>query len=231
MGSRLRPLTDRLPKCMVALAGKPVLQWNIEWLRSQGVTQVVVNLHHHPQIVKGYFGDGSDFGVAIRYSFEPQLMGTAGAVWAARSFLEPDPFFVLYGDNLINCDLKSFMDRHERQGALLTMALFWRRDLGASGVVRLDGQGRITAFKEKPGPGEVLSHWVNAGLFLCEPPVMTYIPSQRPSDFGHDVLPAMLAAGASLYGYTMGPKETLCWIDTPEDLAHAQFFLRRENRP
>lgn len=226
LGTRLRPLTDRLPKCMVPVAGKPVLQRNIEWLRSQGITELVVNLHHYPDAVTGYFGDGSAFGVHLEYSYEPELLGTAGALWGARRLLSAPRFWVLYADNLVNCSLERMESLHLARGATLTMGLFWRQNVSASGVVGLDGQGRITGFKEKPAAHEVLSQWVNAGIFLCEARVHQFIPAGQASDFGHDVLPAMLSAGEPLYGYTLGPEETLHWIDTPDDLARTESVLR-----
>jgi NDP-sugar pyrophosphorylase family protein len=218
LGTRLRPLTDNLPKCMVAVAGKPVLQHNVEWLRSQGVVDLVVNLHHCPEAVSDHFGDGNALGVCIHYSYEPELLGTAGALWAARQFFFHERFLVVYADNLIDCDLDRLHNLHTTSQAILTMALFRRADVSASGVVGLEEDGRIVAFKEKPEPEEILSHWVNAGLLLCELGVLRFIPPGQFSDFGHDVLPALLAAGEFLYGYTMGPGEGLWWIDTPEDL-------------
>jgi NDP-sugar pyrophosphorylase family protein len=204
---------------MVPVAGKPLLQRNIEWLRGQGVTDLVINLHLFPETVTDYFGDGRAFGVNIDYSYEDQLLGTAGALRGAGRFLDGERFWVLYADNLVNCDLERLERLHRAQGASLTMGLLWREDVSASGVVKLDAGGRITGFKEKPAAHEVLSHWVNAGLFLCEARVHRFIPTGQASDFGHDILPLMLAAGEPLYGYTLGPGETLHWIDTPEDLA------------
>jgi NDP-sugar pyrophosphorylase family protein len=226
-GTRLRPLTDHLPKCMVPVAGKPVLQWNIEWLRSQGIDHLVVNLFHHPQAVTDYFEDGRSLGVSIHYSYESELMGTAGAVWAARRFFWEDSFLVLYADNLINCNLQNLCDLHVIRKSVLTMALFWRDDVRASGVVQLNETGRIMAFKEKPRTHERFSHWVNAGLLLCEPRILQCIPPEKPSDFGRDVLPAMLAAGDPLYGYTMHPGESLYWIDTPQDLGFTDNHFTR----
>jgi mannose-1-phosphate guanylyltransferase len=224
-GTRLRPFTDHLPKCMVPVAGKPVLQRNIEWLRSQGVVNLVVNLHLYPESVTDYFGDGSAFGVHLEYSYEPQLLGTAGALWGARRFFAAERFWVVYADNLVNCSLERMESLHLAHGATLTMGLFWREDVSASGVVRLDDDGRITGFKEKPAAGEVLSNWVNAGIYLCEAKVHQFIPPGRTSDFGHDILPAMLSAGEPIYGYTLGPGETLNWIDTPADLARTAAAL------
>ena len=229
LGSRLKPLTDHCPKCMLPVAGKPVLQRNIEWLRSQGIVDLVINLHHYPEAVTGYFGDGSAFGVRINYSYEPELLGTAGAVGAARRFLASERFWVIYADNLVHCSLERMESLHLVKGATLTIGLFWREEVSASGVVRIDEQGRITGFKEKPAPREALSHWVNAGIFLCEARVQQFIPAGQACDFGYDILPAMLAAGEPLYGYTLGPGETLHWIDTPEDLARTEALLLKSS--
>jgi len=226
LGTRLKPLTDHCPKCMVTVAGKPVLQRNIEWLQSQGIVDLVVNLHHYSEVVTGYFGDGSAFGVRLEYSYEPELLGTAGALWAARRFLSSERFWVIYADNLVNCSLNRMAGLHRSREAILTMGLFWRDDVSASGVAVVDEDGRILNFKEKPRPFEADSHWVNAGLFLCEPKILEYIPPETPSDFGHHILPMLLAAGELMYGYVMGPEETLYWIDTPDDLAHTETLLR-----
>jgi mannose-1-phosphate guanylyltransferase len=225
-GTRLWPFTEHLPKCMVQVAGKPVLQRNIEWLRSRGVVDLVVNLHFCPESVTGYFGDGSAFGVHLEYSYEPQLLGTAGALWGARRFLGEERFWVVYADNLPNCSLERLESLHLAHEATLTMGLFWRDDVSASGVVKLDDDGRVTGFKEKPAAHEKLSNCVNAGIYLCEPKVHQFIPPGRSCDFGHDILPAMLAAGEPMYGYTLGPGETLYWIDTPEDLARTTAALQ-----
>jgi NDP-sugar pyrophosphorylase family protein len=211
---------------MVPVAGKPVLQRNIEWLRSQGVVDLVVNMHQYPESVTNYFGDGSAFGVHIEYSYESLLLGTAGALWGASRFLGGERFWVVYADNLLNCSLERMEHLHLLYGATLTMGLFWREDVSASGVVRINDDGRITAFKEKPAADQVLSHWVNAGLYLCEAKVHRFIPPNRNSDFGFDILPAMLAAGEPMYGYTLGPDETLYWIDTPEDFARTAAALQ-----
>lgn len=226
LGTRLAPLTDHLPKCMVPVAGKPVLQHNIEWLRSQGVTDLVVNLHRYPEMVTDYFGDGRQFGVRLNYSPEAEMLGTAGALWGARRFLNSERFWVIYADNLINCSLKRMESLHLAKRATLTMALFWREDVSASGVAQLDSDGRIRAFKEKPAAHEVVSHWVNAGLYLCEAKVFQFIPTGRASDFGNDILPVMLSAGQPLYGYTLGFGEILYWIDTPEDLTRTGAALQ-----
>jgi mannose-1-phosphate guanylyltransferase len=230
-GTRLRPLTNHIPKCLVPVAGKPVLQHNLEWLRSQGIVDFVVNLHLHPEMVTQRFGNGRSMGVHINYSYEPELMGTAGALRVVRRFFSQARFWVIYADNLISCHLNRLMHLHLSSQAVLTMALFWRQEVAASGVAQLSEDGRVIAFKEKPRPDEISSHWVNAGLFLCEPEILQFIPPDRPSDFGHEVLPALLAAGQRLQGYTMGPDESLYWIDTPADLAQTESIFAKNSLP
>lgn len=225
-GTRLRPLTDNVPKCMVPVAGKPVLEYNIEWLRRFDVTDLVVNLHYMPDAVRTYFGDGSARGVSITYSPEEKLLGTAGAVKKAAGFFD-ESFFVWYGDNLSNVDLAELYRFHRENQAQFTMALFYREDPTASGIVGLDDNGRVVRFLEKPRPEQVFSHWVSAGVFVLEPAVLEYIPAGQEADFGHDILPAMMQAGEPIYGYRLSDDEGLWWIDTPADLQHVQMELEK----
>jgi NDP-sugar pyrophosphorylase family protein len=216
-GTRLHPLTATVPKCMVPIAGKPLLEHTVEWLCRFGVVDLVVNLCHLPQAVMGYFGDGSRWGVHITYSLEEEPLGTAGGVRKVAG-LFAGPLFVWYGDNLSTCNLDRLNAFHRAKGGVATIALYDRQDPLASGIAALDRQGRITRFLEKPRPGQVFSHWVSAGIFVLEPPVLEEIPAAGAPDFGRDVYPALLAAGTPIYGYRMGTDEGLWWIDTPEDL-------------
>jgi NDP-sugar pyrophosphorylase family protein len=220
-GTRLRPLTETVSKCMVEIAGKPVLERNIEWLRRFGVTDIVINLHYLPEAVKNHFGDGSRFGARISYSFEPELLGTAGAVRNASSFFD-GPFFVWYADNLSTCRLDRLWGFHQLRRGVATIALHHRDDPTGSGIVGLDDEARITRFLEKPRAEEVFSHWVSAGILVLEPPVLEAIPREGAQDFGRDVFPLMLANGAALYGYRMSGDERLWWIDTAADYARVQ---------
>jgi len=220
-GMRLRPLTDRIPKCMVPLGGKPLLEYGIRWLQKHGVTELAINLHHLPETVTEYFGDGQRWGLHITYSREPEPLGTAGGVKQMATFFR-GPFFVWYGDNLSTCRLDRLWERHKSRGGAATVALHYREDPSHAGIVGLDDQDRITRFLEKPAPGEVFSHWVNAGIYVLEPAVLDVIPSGRAVDFGRDVCPAMLAAGGALYGYRMSGSERLWWIDRSEDLQRVE---------
>jgi len=216
-GTRLRPLTERVPKCMVPVGGKPVLEHAIEWLRRYGVTDLIVNLHHLPDAVVNYFRDGSRWGVKITYSVEKEPLGTAGGVKNVEWFFD-GPFFVWYGDNLSTCDLACLYAFHQAKGGIATIALHYREDPTASGIVGLDENERIIRFLEKPRPDEIFSHWVSAGIFVLEPAVLQAIPAEGTPDFGRDVFPALVAQGAPLYGYRMSQDEGLWWIDTLEDL-------------
>jgi NDP-sugar pyrophosphorylase family protein len=220
-GTRLRPITDRMPKCMVQILGKPVLEHTIRHLCSFGVVDIMVNLSYRPEVVTDYFGDGSRFGVKMRYSFEQEALGTAGGVRNVASFFD-GPFFVWYGDNLSNCDLRRLYMFHCQKSSVATIVLHHRDDPTASGIVGLDGDNRIERFLEKPRPDQVFSHWVNAGIFVIEPEALAAIAMNGQPDFGRDVFPALLGKGYSLYGYRMTSPEGLWWIDMLEDLSRVQ---------
>jgi mannose-1-phosphate guanylyltransferase/phosphomannomutase len=213
-GERLRPLTDDRPKPMIEIAGKPILRYNLELLARAGVSEAVINLHHRPESIRGVLG-GECESVAISYAYEPELLGTAGAARNVADFLQGDDFVVVYGDNLSTIDLGKLIAMHRETDAAVTLAVFHREDVGASGIVGLDDSGRVTRFLEKPREDEIFSHWVNAGYLVAKPGVLDEIPANGPSDFGRDVLPHLLARGARIYGYRM--TEDLWWIDSPAD--------------
>lgn len=221
-GMRLRPLTEHVPKVMLPLGDKPLLEHTLEHLVALGVREFVINLSYQPEAVRSYFGDGRAWGARIQYSLEPQALGTAGGVKNVQSFFRGQPFLLWYGDNLSRCDVARMAAQHRAQGAMLTLALWPREDVGASGIVGIAEDGRIQRFLEKPRPEQVFSHWVNAGIMLVEPAVLDAIPAGQPSDFSHEILPALLVRGERLYGYRLSAQEGLWWIDTPADLARVQ---------
>lgn len=226
-GTRLRPLTDSIPKCMVPVAGKPVLQHTIEWCRGFGINEFVLNPCYLPEMITSYFGDGRRFGVRIQYSIEEQALGTAGGVKQAARFLD-EPFLVWYGDNVCRCDLARLCEAHRQRHGLGTIALHWREEVTQSGIVGLEADDRITRFLEKPRLEEAFSHWVNAGIYVLEPAVLAAIPGGRASDFGHEVFPSLLRQGAGLYGHRLSEKESLWAIDRPQDLARVEKHFSRE---
>ena len=225
LGSRLRPLTDAVPKCLLPVAGKPTLFRAVEFLRSHGITDLIVNLHHRPETVTAALGDGGALGVRIEYSYEPELRGTAGALDACRERLE-GRFLVLFADNVYACDLDEMLALHERQGATLTMALHHRDDVRSSGWVEVDENSSVACFVEKPEAAAPFDGWVNAGLLFLEQAALEAVPRGVASDLGRDIVPALLASGERVAGYRMTPEELLLWIDTSVDLDRADETLR-----
>jgi NDP-sugar pyrophosphorylase family protein len=222
-GQRLAPLTDSVPKPMIEINGKPILEYAVQLCARHGVRELVINLHHCPEVITEYFGDGRSWGVRITYSHEPILLGTAGAVKKVSAEFT-DTFLVLYGDNLTTCDLGRLIEFHKKKCGAATIALFYRENATASGIAELDENDRVIRFLEKPRAEEVFSPWVNAGILVLESEVLNFIPEDVPYDFGREVLPSLLASGASVYGYRM--TEGLWWADSPEDLEN----MRRSAR-
>ncbi len=220
-GTRLRPLTESVPKCMVPLGGKPILEYTLAWLVSFGVVDIIINVSHLADVVMEHFGDGDRWGARITYSMETQPLGTAGGVKNASWFFD-GAFLVWYGDNFTRCDLARLVRFHRRKTAVATMCLHYRDDVTQSGIVDLGEEDRVLRFIEKPQPDEASSHWVNAGLYVCEPDILRYISDQGTPDFGHHVFPSLLMAHQRVCGYKLSPAEGLTWIDRPEDLRNAR---------
>lgn len=217
-GRRLRPLTDHLPKPMLPIGGKPLLEHTITHLRDCGVTDLAVNLYHLPEAVMDYFGDGSRWGISLRYSVEEQLLGSAGGVKRLQSFFD-EPFVVFYGDLLTWADLRPMIAFHQQSGALATMGLYHVADPWNRGIVQLDETHKIVRFAEKPPRDQVFSNLANAGIYVLEPEVLNRIPVEKVYDFGHDVFPNMLAEGLPIAGYVI--EDLLIDIGLPEKYQEA----------
>ena len=229
-GSRLRPLTCDCPKPMVPLMDKPVMYYAVELLKRHGVREAAATLHYLPDRVRDYFGDGSGFGLAMRYYEETDPLGTAGSVRQAEDFLT-ETFIVLSGDGVTDCNLTEALRFHREKGALATLVLKSVETPLEYGVVVADADGRIRRFVEKPGWGEVFSDTVNTGIYILEPEVLKQIPSGRPYDFGRELFPALLEKGMPVFGYVM--KDYWCDIgDLSAYLrAHADAMDGRINLP
>ncbi len=218
-GTRLRPLTLTCPKPMLPVGGVPLLAHIIRWLRGQGITQVAVNLHYLPQVITDYIGDGSRLGVQVTYSWEDPILGSAGAAKKLESYFD-STFAVVYGDMLLDVDLAPLVDMHRQKGAELTIGLMLTDDPSSKGIVQLAADGRVARFIEKPKPGEVGGNLAAAGVYLAEPSVLTRVPPASSYDFGHDLVPRLLAEGAVVYGQLLGGY--LLDIGTPEAYRQAQ---------
>ncbi|MGH7517730.1 MAG: nucleotidyltransferase family protein [Gemmatimonadales bacterium] len=220
--SRIAEVAGGAPKPLLPIAGKPVLGRNLEWLAEEGVTSVWINLHHRADAIREAIGDGRRFNVAVRYSEEPQILGTAGA-WKRLEQHWSGTSLVVYGDNLLRFDLTRFQAAHRASGLLGTLALFDpARHLNtgiAGGHVELDGP-RVRRFVEGPRPSQGGPHYVNAGVYLLEPQMRAAVgPGFQ--DFGRDVFPALVATG-QLAGYVLEPEGYCLGIDTPASLATAR---------
>jgi len=230
VGSRLGNLTENIPKPMLQIDGRPILESNVRLLVRHGFNEIAINVHHLPKTITSYFGDGKAFGARIRYSHEPILLGTAGALIPLRSFLSTETFAVIYGDNISTCNLSGMLEGHRTRNATITMALWQREDVTASGIVECAQNGLITRFAEKPRASEVFSNWVSAGILLCEPRVFESIPLNQPTDFGRDVFPSLVQNHHLLFGYPMRLPERLWWVDTIDDYHRTVLNMKSRQR-
>lgn len=224
LGTRLRPITEDRPKCLIPLAGRPVLDWTLRWLRASGVDECIINLHHYPDKVRQFAGDGAQYDLRVHYSYEPELLGTAGAVKKVAHFFN-EPFYVIYSDNFSQWDISKLKIAYERHSAIATVAVHWREDVTQSGMVELDQGNRILRLVEKPRPQNVTSHYVSAGFFFLNPKVLNYIPDGQFCDFGFHVFPAMIRAGEPTYAVKM--EDPIIGIDTIQSYKKANELAGR----
>lgn len=224
-GTRLGQLTADFPKPMLSVAGRPLLAHHIEWLRRYGVTEIAMNLHHAAETIRTYFDDGRAHGVSITYSYEPELLGTAGAAKRLEHVLD-ERFVVVYGDVFTNVDLGELEAFHaaamHKAGRSLTLSLYRVPNPTECGLVDIDVTGRVRRFVEKPSADQVFTDLANAGLLICEPQVLTRVPAGVVYDFGRDLLPDLLAADWPVWGLPIAPDEYVIDIGTPSGYQRAQ---------
>lgn len=201
-GTRLYPLTLGTAKAMAPVLNRPVMEHIITLLRRAGITDLIANLHHHPDQIAAYFGDGSRLGVSLQYSPEREILGTAGGVKNVASFFGADTFIVVGGDDLANFDLQAMADFHRRAGALATIAVVEVERVSEFGIVVTGDDGRIRSFQEKPAPEEAKSRLANTGVYMFEPQALDYIPADEFFDFGKQVFPLLVEQGAPFYAWS-----------------------------
>ena len=221
-GTRLRPLTADRPKPMLLVGDRPALAWIIAWLRAAGIEDVAINLHHQPDAITDYLGNGAAYGVRLTYSYEERLLGSAGAMRRLGRFCDRR-CVIVYGDVLTTLDLSRVLAFHAQHQGLATLVVYTVPNPTECGIVALDTDGRLRRFVEKPAPSAVFSSLANAGVYVLEPGIAEWIP-QRPRlcDFGQHVFPAMLGAGQPLWGVPLAPNEYLIDFGTPAAYARAQ---------
>ena len=224
-GTRLGDLTREIPKPMLDVNGKPILQWILTNLQRHGFNEIAINLHFRPEQIREYFGDGSNFGLKLTYSVEPELLGTAGAIQNLHSyFADEELFLVHYGDVVTDQNLSAMVESHRAKKAIATLLLHERAK--SNSIVSLDSENRVIGFLERPTDEQrkgVASPWVNSGICICSPEVLNWIPAKGASDLPRDVFTKLLTTkriyGVPLTGFR-------CAIDSPERLELAKSALR-----
>lgn len=221
-GTRVRPITYTIPKPMIPILQKPVMEFLLELLRQHGFTEIMVNVSHLANEIESYFRDGQRFGVQIGYSFEGRIvdgelvgeaLGSAGGMRRIQDFYPffNDTFVVLCGDALIDLNLTEAVKQHREKGAIATIVTKTvpREEVSSYGVVVMDESGRIKAFQEKPSVEEALSTNINTGIYIFEPEIFDYIPSGVEYDIGGQLFPKLVEMGAPFYGISMDFE----WVD------------------
>ncbi len=192
LGTRLRPLTYDIPKPMVPVANRPIMEHILALLARHDLGEVVANLHWFPETITDHFGDGSRLGVELTYSYEQELLGTAGGVRNVSEFFGSEAFCVMAADALTDIDLGALARAHRNSGWIATLATKRVPNVSEYGVVVTGSDGRVQGFQEKPEAAEALSDLANCMIYVLEPQVFDYFPAQRAVDFALDVFPALL---------------------------------------
>lgn len=201
IGSRLRPITDTIPKCMVPIDGQPMLDIWLDAFDRAGVDEVLVNLHHLPDVVRDHL-EARAGTPAVRTFFEPQLLGSAGTLAANRAWVDAEEsFLACYADNLTDFELSSLIQAHREHDAIATLTVFHSERPSAGGVVELDATGTVVGFEEKPA--NPVSDLVNAGMYAFRRGVLDELAGSAPLDIGFDLLPRLVgrAKGLPVEGY------------------------------
>ncbi len=221
-GTRVRPITYTIPKPLIPILQKPVMEFLLELLRQHGFDEIMVNVSHLAHEIEGYFRDGQRFGVDIGYSFEGSIvdgklvgaaLGSAGGLRKIQDFntFFDDTFVVLCGDALIDLDLTAAVKQHKAKGAIATVVTkkVPQEDVPSYGVVVTDEEGRIKSFQEKPSVEEALSRDINTGIYIFEPEIFDYIPPNQEYDIGGELFPKLVEKEAPFYAVSMDFE----WVD------------------
>lgn len=187
-GTRLKPLTDELPKPMVPIINRPIIGLIVEHLKKYGFDDIIITLGYKPQEIIGYLGDGGRFGVKIRYNIEQQPLGTAGSVKSVFDMLEKT-FLVISGDAFTNINLKKFVDFHMAHERAITLAVKQMDNVEGFGVVKFDDDGNVLKFLEKPK--YTTEKFVNTGIYMLEKKILQNTPNGK-FDFAKDFFPFIM---------------------------------------
>jgi NDP-sugar pyrophosphorylase family protein len=226
-GMRLRPITETVPKALVEVGGRPLIDYALDTVRRAGLTEVVINLHHLGDLIRDHVGDGSAHGLRALYSAEDPLLGSGGGIVHARSLLGDATFVTLNADTIVDVDLEAIATYHRDKGAMATMVLREDPRMADFGLIRTDAGGRIRRFLDHTGPGapadDVLEAFMYSGVQVLDPGVFRYMPGQGAFSITAVTYPDMLAADEPLYGYPF--KGRWITVGTPAELEAANRTL------
>ncbi len=201
LGTRLRPMTDTIPKPMIPLLGKPMLEWNIEQFRRHGVEEFFINLHYLPDVIKNYLGDGSKWGVKINYNFESEIMGTAGGVKGFEKIIG-DIFYLIYGDMISLVDYSKMAENFwAKQNPIGMQRTKKTDDYADADVAEVDGNLKFIKIHPKPHTEKYSIAHRMRGVFILKKEILSYIPENQPYELGKQLLPVVVDAGKNFYGY------------------------------
>lgn len=202
LGTRLRPLTHTVPKALIPVAGRPLIEYGLLLLKSQGIAEVVINLHHLGEKIRAALGDGSVYDLRITYSPEDPILDTGGGIKKAQGFLDGETFVVLNCDTILDLDLSIVLAAHRRNHAAATLVLRPDPDAARYGIVETDASGRIRRFLGQPAEvSEPLSAFMFTGLQVLEAKIFACMPAAKPFSTTRETYPQMLRAGEPLYGF------------------------------
>ena len=207
-GVRLQPLTDKIPKPMVPIMNKPLLERTLLHLKKSGVSEIVISSCYQPQYIEEHFGNGEQFGLKMQYIVEDIPLGTGGAIKKAEAQFK-DTFLVFNSDILSDIDIGKMMDYHKNSHALATIAVTEVEDPSAYGVIEYDANGYAVSFIEKPKPEQISSNFINAGIYIFEPQVLREIPINSVVSVERETFPKLLAKGKKIAVY----KDDSYWMD------------------
>lgn len=229
LGTRMRPLTLEIPKALVPVAGRPLIDYPLAAMAAAGIRRVVVNLHHLGAKVREYVGDGARWGVAVRYSEEAVLQGSGGGIRQARPLLGSGTVVTMNADTIVGIDLRPFLAEHRRRGAVATVVLRKDPEMDRFGIIGIDPAGRVGRFLEHRAPSAtaLLESYMFTGVQILEPGVFDFMTDPGPFSITETVYPRLLAAGQPVYGSVFrGPWLT---VGTPAELAAAEAEIAKHS--
>jgi len=204
-GLRLRPITEIIPKPLIPVKGQPLIAHTVAFLRSNGVEEVVINLHHHAKKIMDALGNGERFGLKIIYSFEKTILGTGGGLKKAERYLSDGTFFLINSDIIADVALQDVLSFHRKKKALATMVLRKDPNIESYGAIGINRDGRIRQFLNilRPAPGEKPMKYMFTGIHILEPEVFSYIPESVFSSITEVMYPSLLLNEERVFGYIM----------------------------